>query len=98
MMKEKNIIKCPHCGAEYLPNEIYIPDEFFTDVSALKDDNYKILATSGDALNAVEEYCCDKCAKTFKVTAGVTFTTEEVKDDFEDDYVVTINKDRVELE
>ena len=27
--KVKHIIKCPYCGAEYLPEEIYYPDSFF---------------------------------------------------------------------
>lgn len=97
-MKDKYIIKCPHCGAEYLPNEIYIPNEFFTETISLKDENCKILSVSSDSLNTVEEYCCDNCSKTFKVSATVSFDTKEIKDDFDDDYVVTINKDRVELD
>ena len=96
--KEKYIIKCPNCGAEYLPNEIYLPNEFFTDVEALKDENYKILNTSADSLNTSEEYCCDNCGTAFKVTASVSFTSEGVVDDFDSDYVVTINKDRIDLE
>jgi len=97
-MKDKHIIVCPHCGAEYLPNEIYIPNEFFTSTSSLKDEHCKILSLSSNVLNTVEEYCCDNCSNTFKVSATVSFDTEEIKDDFDDDYVVTINKDRVELD
>lgn len=97
-MKEKHIVKCPHCGAEYLPNELYIPDEFFTKTSALKDEQGKILGNVSETLNTEEEYCCDVCSKTFKVKATVSFTTEEVKDDFDEDYVVTLNKERIDLE
>lgn len=97
-MKDKYIIKCPYCGMEYLPNEIYLPKEFFTDATSLKNDSGKILDITGNTLNTVEEYCCDNCSKTFKVSATVSFTTEEIKDDFDDDYVVTINKERIDLD
>ena len=96
-MKDKHIIKCPYCGAEYTPSEIYIPNEFFSKERVIKDSDNKIV-TSDSLLNTEEEYCCDNCSKTFKVSATVTFTTEEVKDDFDDDYVVTINKERIDLD
>ena len=27
--KKDIVITCPHCGREYLPAEIYVPDAFF---------------------------------------------------------------------
>lgn len=96
-MKDKYIIKCPYCGAEYTPAEIYIPDDFFVSDTVLKDEKYKIISADS-LLNTTEEYCCDHCLKNFKISADVSFTTETVKDDFEDDSVVVINKDRVNLE
>ena len=48
------LIKCPHCNAEYLPAEIYYPDEFLgrpTDINKIhntgKLDYYSIIGGYG---------------------------------------------------
>lgn len=97
-MKDKYIIKCPYCGAEYTPAEIYIPKDFFSDEVVVKDDKGKIQLVTNSLLNTKETYCCDNCLKEFSVNAEVSFTVEEVKDEFDEDSVTTIHTDLVNLE
>ena len=98
-MKDKHIIKCPKCGAEYTPSEIYIPNEFFSKEKVLKDSDNKIVS-SNKLLNTEEEYICDNCGTNFLVMAKVSFETDvtESNDNFDDEYVSVINKDRIDLE
>lgn len=71
----KQIIKCPHCGAEYLPSEIYIPSDFLPKFDDLvKDENGKIVAVYEHPMNLNEEYTCDYCGHRFAVKAQVEFT------------------------
>jgi len=88
-MTKKPIIKCPSCGAEYIPAEIYYPDKFFGKLyNLIKDENGAILNSDIEkvSLNPSETYICDKCGKEFSVEATVTFKTELVKDLFTDDF------------
>ena len=72
------IIKCPKCGAEYLPQEIYIPSDFLPKFDDLvKDDEGKILAIHESPINVDEEYTCDYCNHRFKIHADIKFTAEE---------------------
>lgn len=71
------IIKCPHCGAEYLPAEIYYPDEFLgkpSDINKVHNTG-KLDYYSGKSMNPHEEYVCDYCGTRFYVEAIVSFKT-----------------------
>ena len=83
-----NKIICPHCGAEYLPQEIYIPSDFLPRFEDLvKDDEGKIVAGYEQPMNLHEEYTCDYCGHRFQVTAKVEFFTSAVeKHDFNFNY------------
>lgn len=91
MEKEKLVtIKCPHCGWEYLPCEIFYPDDMLGKVSdVMRDDNGKVLFFNGESLNLKEEFVCDNCGTTFTVEGIINFKTKEVKDSFEDDWTTT---------
>ena len=89
-----NLIKCPHCGAEYLPGEIYMPGALIgqpTDV--VKDSLGKILYEDYEPANRepnmTEQFICDYCNKPFIVEATVTYKTraEEPEKDFSTQYV-----------
>lgn len=85
MNKKSVVIKCPHCGCEYLPAEIFYPEEFLGQPkNILKDDNGKILGFQGEDMALVESFFCDHCGKEFKVTATCSFKSEAVKDIFDD--------------
>ena len=43
------VIKCPHCGREYLPVEIFYPTSFFgKPTNVYRDEQGKIENISGD--------------------------------------------------
>lgn len=79
-MKDYDIkIKCPTCGREYLPAEIYIPNSFFGKPSFIdRNDAGKIMSYSGSSMDVKEKYICDSCSTAFKVTAKVSFYTSEI--------------------
>ena len=84
-MAKKTTIRCPHCKTEYLPGEIYFPNDFVGQPSNIvKDENGNVLGFDGEDMNTVETFTCEHCGKTFKVDASITFCTEPVEDIFDD--------------
>lgn len=73
------VIKCPHCGWEYLPCEIFYPDSIGDASGIVRDEAGKILYFDGDSLNFKEEYCCDNCGTSFKISGTVAFDVSEVE-------------------
>lgn len=75
------LIKCPHCNAEYLPAEIYYPDEFLgkpTNINKIHNTG-KLDYYGGKSMNVQEEYVCDYCGTRFYVEALVQFKTSTDK-------------------
>lgn len=96
-MAKKTSIRCPHCNCEYLPAEIYFPDQLLGHPSEIiKDESGNILGYQGSDMNTVEQYCCDKCDHLFSIDAVVTFKTTAVNDIFEvdDDFKDIANKNK----
>ena len=87
------VIKCPHCGAQYLPGEIYMPGSFLgRPEDVVKDSLGKILYEDyqeGKEPDMVEHFICDICDKPFIVEATVTYktTSEAPENDFSTTYV-----------
>ena len=85
------IIKCPHCGAEYLLEEIFYPEDIFGETSngkylTVKDENGRILSTESTK-NLKQTYTCDYCDKDFEVTLNISNTTRPITDIFlEEDF------------
>lgn len=91
--KNPNIIKCPHCGFEYHPSEIFYPNAFFgrTD-SLIKSPVGKILYVDyqeGEEPNFQEHFECEDCGKSFVINATVSYSTSKVSEevDFDNPYV-----------
>jgi hypothetical protein len=86
--KKLDVVECPHCGAEYLPCEIFIPKAFFGKYkNIIRDENNKIEEVIGYAENLEEIYNCDYCKQTFKVTAKVNYKSDKASNlDFDTDY------------
>jgi len=87
---KRTIIKCPHCGAEYLAGEIFLPNSFVgqpTNIIKGRDNN--ILSYEGSDMDLEEQYQCDFCNTKFKVKATITFKTDEYKDIFDDEEYVS---------
>ena len=93
MLKDLPIIKCPVCGHEYMPSEIFYPDEVFgKQYDITKDDSGCIKFYLGDDPNLDEEFICDSCNSKLKIKMRMSFDVESVKDDFEEEYVTEIDK------
>jgi len=82
-------IKCPHCGGEYLPNEIFVPKIFFGNATNIVRElgTNEILEYDGENMNLKEQYICDFCDTPFLISTKLTFTTkEDVENDFSEEY------------
>ena len=88
------VIKCPHCGAEYLPGEVYMPnsligqpDEVVRD--ALGKIIYEDYETPAREPDMIEHFSCEYCDKPFIIEATVTYKTKEEapENDFKTQYV-----------
>lgn len=73
----KHIIKCPHCGWEYLPDEIFMPgDHIGKSEDVVKDALGKILYADfedGRSPDQRETFVCDGCGKAFVVEAETRY-------------------------
>ncbi len=87
------LIKCPHCQAQYLPGEIYIPGALIGQPDDLVKDGFgKILYedyAEGNEPQFIEHFTCEYCDKPFVIEATVTYKTmsEEPERDFSTQYV-----------
>lgn len=86
------IIKCPHCGAEYLPEEIFCPESVFNkSLQITKDEDGKILYVDGEfSYDLNEEFCCEYCNHSFSIVGKTIFETKELKDDFDEEFVTEL--------
>lgn len=89
-IKKKLItISCPVCGMQYLPAEIFIPDNFVGKPSNIeKTISGKVDLFDGTTMDLQEDYTCDRCNSRFKVIANVSFRSVEYdgKNKFEETY------------
>lgn len=91
------IIKCAHCGAQYLPGEIFMPGAFLgRSEDIVKDSFGKILYDdyqAGKEPDMIEHFVCDYCDKPFVIEATITYKTmvEEPEKDFSTQYVSLID-------
>ena len=75
------VIRCPHCGAEYLPGEIYIPGSITGQPDeVIRDSLGKIIYEDYSELKEpclVEHFTCENCDRPFVVEATVTYRARE---------------------
>ena len=88
------VIKCPHCGAEYLPGEVYLPGELIGQPDDIVKDSlgrilYEDYSTADKEPSLESHYICDYCDKPFIVEATTTYRTREEapENDFVTQYV-----------
>jgi hypothetical protein len=88
-----SIIRCPHCGSEYLPGEIYLPGDLIGQPEdVVKDSLGKILYEDypeDKEPSMIEHFTCEYCEKPFIIEASVTYRTKEElpENDFSTKYV-----------
>ena len=64
--EEFQIIKCPCCGWQYMPAELYVPDAFIGTPSKISRDYLgHILYFDGETMCTDETYTCDNCGMKF---------------------------------
>lgn len=87
-------IKCPHCGAEYLAGEIYMPGALIGQPDEIVKDSlgkviYEDYNSEDREPNMVEHFVCEYCEKPFIVEATITYKSreEELEKDFQTQYV-----------
>ena len=88
------VIRCPHCGAEYLPGEIYMPSSLIGQPDDIVKDAvgkiiYEDYSTEAREPDMIESYICDYCEKPFVIEATVTYkaSKEAPEKDFSSQYV-----------
>lgn len=88
-----SLIRCPHCGAEYLPGEIYMPGSLIGQPEdVVKDFTGKILYEDypvDKEPDMIEHFTCEYCEKPFIIEAAITYRTKEEapENDFSTNYV-----------
>lgn len=87
----KRIIKCPHCGYEYLIDEIFMPSDLMgKSTGIIRDALGKILYSEyKEEPIMTQSYICDHCNRQFVVEATLTLKEkeEEEEKDFSQPYV-----------
>lgn len=74
-MKEKLLsINCPHCGTEYRPGEIFVPNYFLGQPTNIERNVAgEIIYEDGIPQDLHESFVCWKCEKEFNVDAEIVF-------------------------
>lgn len=92
-LQPRTIIKCPHCGWEYLPGEVLYPRSVLGQPNNIIRDGLGHIIyedyREGEEPEATEEYTCDNCNKPFVVEVSLNVkATEQVEElDFSEEYV-----------
>ena len=88
------VIKCPHCGCEYLPGEIYLPGALIGQPDDLVKDSlgkiiYEDYSTKDKEPALIEHFECEHCEKPFIIEAVVTYKAKKElpENDFHSEYV-----------
>lgn len=92
--EEKYLIRCPVCGQEYLPAELFLPVDFLGNPKEIiKTNSGKIDFYLGERPTYETEYTCDNCGTLFKVNAKVNFeTTVEESENYSTEYVSKLKR------
>ena len=99
-MKLNYCIECPNCGYQYLPCEIFLPDNILSKSYHIeRDDKGKIIDALEFNPEFKEKYICDKCNQVFECELKLSFNYKMDKNlNFGEDYIVPIKKkEKIEL-
>jgi hypothetical protein len=96
--KKKLLITCPHCKAQYLPGEIYMPGALIGEPrEVVKDPSGTIVYVDYHKVdkmpNMAESFVCEYCDQPFEVEATITYKTKEAAPEinFKQTYVSLID-------
>ena len=88
--KKWPVIRCPHCGMEFAPAEIFMPGDLIGEPeTVIRDALGKIIYQEYDEGNEpvqVGHYVCDECGKPFTVEPVIAYKVkkEDEAKDFSD--------------
>lgn len=93
-MKDLVVVKCPVCGQEYLPSEIFLPNNFFGKQKDItRNASGEIEFYFGDDPDYDEEFVCESCLSKLKIHANLNFNViVDSGENFDEDYTTPINK------
>lgn len=99
MKEEFDIIRCPHCDAEYLPSEIFYPNDFLGKPSDIeKTSTGEILcAYGGTSQKFAEEFVCEYCNKPLIITTKHSYNVAVNLKKDNDAFTTPLYKDRIIL-
>lgn len=88
-------IKCPKCGWEYLPCEIYYPNDFLGKTHNIaRDDKGQILFFDNKSMDTHETFICEHCDCQFVVDAKIEFKSKiDDKYNFDENTIVETSID-----
>ena len=85
--KKWPVIRCPHCGMEFVPAEIFMPGDLIGEPdNVIRDALGRIIYQEYDEGNEpaqVGHYVCDECGKPFTVEPIIMYKVkkeDEAKD------------------
>ena len=88
------VIKCPRCGAEYLPGEVFLPNAIIGQPDeVVRDSLGKIIYEDYYSVDRepclTESFTCEYCNKPFVIEAVVSYKTKEEtpEKNFKEQYV-----------
>lgn len=93
ILHKSTLIKCPHCSAEYLPGEIYMPNAITgRPDEVVRDSLGRIIYEdyiAGHEPSLAESFTCEYCNKPFVIDAVVSYKTKEeaAEKNFSEQYV-----------
>jgi len=80
-LKKWPVITCPHCGYQYVPADIFMPEELTGRTTQIvRDALGKIIYQEYDEDEEpcqVEHYCCDECGKPFIIEPVITYKVKK---------------------
>lgn len=92
--KKKFFITCPHCKAQYLPGEIYLPGAIIGQPPEIVKDSlgniiYVDYHKAEKMPNGNESFICEYCDQPFEIEATITYKSKKAapETDFKQDYV-----------
>ena len=102
MIKDKiKLIKCPKCGYEYHPAEIFFPDDILGKPNQIiRNENNEIEFITGDNPELTNQFVCYNCETMLEIEAKVSYKCNvNSMYDFTEDYSSPIlENNNLELE
>ena len=79
---------CPHCGREYVKEEIFVKEDFFGNPDIVRDaKDRRIDEEFGKVAKLTsDEFICEACGKPFTVKAHIQYESIKPAIDFKEDF------------